>query len=212
MDDRGDLVAAVEDTRVREDGHATRGQGRGEIPVPPALEALQRPLLAHRLVLGPVELVDLLLESTAIELHRDEVSPKTALDRFCVILSEMKIRLRTALAVASAVAVTAVAASALAFTGNDASATKPSGAQKARTPAALADQIRAERRESYSRTGCSKHMRQNTRTSRLASTRETFTRVRRATRAPRRTQPGRRRLKRRLGCPPRERRVSRDGH
>ena len=33
------------------------------------------PLLAHRLVLGAVELVDLLLESTAIELHRDEVFP-----------------------------------------------------------------------------------------------------------------------------------------
>ena len=70
----------------------------------------------------------------------------------------MKRRMRVALAVAFLVAVTAFAASAMALTGRDASATPV----KVRSPAASADQIRAERRESFSRTGCSKHMRQNT--------------------------------------------------
>ena len=70
----------------------------------------------------------------------------------------MKRRMRVALAVAFLVAVTAVAVSAMAFTGRDASATPV----KVRSPAASADQIRAERRESFRRTGCSKHMRQNT--------------------------------------------------
>ena len=75
VDDRGDLVPAIEDTSVREHSHAAGGESRRQIPLPPAVEALERPLLAHRLVLGPVELVDLLLEPTAIELHQDEVSP-----------------------------------------------------------------------------------------------------------------------------------------
>ncbi len=70
----------------------------------------------------------------------------------------MKRRMRVALTVASLVAVTVVAVSAMAFTGHDASATPV----KVRSPAASADQIRAERRESFRRTGCSKHMRQNT--------------------------------------------------
>jgi hypothetical protein len=70
----------------------------------------------------------------------------------------MSRRIRVALAVAFVVAVTAVAASAMAFTGRDASATPV----KVRGPAASADQIRAERRESFRRTGCSKHIRQNT--------------------------------------------------
>ena len=70
----------------------------------------------------------------------------------------MKRRMRVVLAVAFVMAVTAVAASAMAFTGRDASATPV----KVRNPAGLADQIRAERRESFSRTGCSKHVRQNT--------------------------------------------------
>jgi len=70
----------------------------------------------------------------------------------------MKTRMRVALAVAFLVAVTAVAVSAMAFTGRDASATPV----KVRSPAASsADQIRAERRESFRRTGC-KHGRQNT--------------------------------------------------
>jgi hypothetical protein len=70
----------------------------------------------------------------------------------------MKRRMRVALAVAFLVAATVVAASAMALTRHDASATP----MKVRSPAGLADQIRAERRESFSRTGCSKHMRQNT--------------------------------------------------
>jgi hypothetical protein len=67
----------------------------------------------------------------------------------------MKIRLRTALAVAFAVAITVIAFSAMAFTGNDASATRPSEAQKARAPAALTEQIRVDRRDSR-HGGCSK--------------------------------------------------------
>jgi hypothetical protein len=70
----------------------------------------------------------------------------------------MSRRIRVALAVAFVMAVTAVAASAMAFTGHRASATPV----KVRSPAAsAADQIRAERRESFRRTGCSKHIRQN---------------------------------------------------
>jgi hypothetical protein len=70
----------------------------------------------------------------------------------------MKRRMRVALAVAFLVAVTAFAVSAMAFTGRDASPTQP----KVRSPAASADQVRAERRESFRRTKCSKHMRQST--------------------------------------------------
>ena len=70
----------------------------------------------------------------------------------------MKRRMRVVLAVAFLVAVTAFTVSAMAFTGRDGSATRP----KVSRPAASADQIRAERRESFRRTGCSKHMRQNT--------------------------------------------------
>jgi hypothetical protein len=72
---------------------------------------------------------------------------------------EMKRRLRFAFAVAFLVAITAVAVSAVAFTGHDASATRPSGSPKARTPAALAEQIRVERSDSFRRTGCSKRVR-----------------------------------------------------
>jgi hypothetical protein len=70
----------------------------------------------------------------------------------------MKRRMRVALAVTFLVAVTAFAVSAMALTGRDASATRPT----VRSPAASADQIRVERRESFRRTGCSKHMRQTT--------------------------------------------------
>jgi hypothetical protein len=70
----------------------------------------------------------------------------------------MKRRIRVALAVVFLVAVTAFTVSATALTGHDASATRP----RVRSSAASADQLRAERRESFSRTGCSKHMRQNT--------------------------------------------------
>jgi len=71
----------------------------------------------------------------------------------------MKKRLHTALVVAFLVAVTAVAVSAMAFPGRDASATRPSGSQKARTPAALAEQIRVDRRDSFQHKGCSKRAR-----------------------------------------------------
>ena len=70
----------------------------------------------------------------------------------------MKIRLPFAIAIALIVTVTVVAASAIAFAGRDATAPPQSGAAKARTPTA-AEQIRAERRDSFRRTGCSKHMR-----------------------------------------------------
>jgi hypothetical protein len=72
---------------------------------------------------------------------------------------EVKRRLRSALAIAFLVAIVAVAVSAVAFTGRDASATRPSGSPKARSPAASAEQIRVDRRDSFRRTGCSKHMR-----------------------------------------------------
>jgi hypothetical protein len=75
----------------------------------------------------------------------------------------MKSRLRYALAVAFLVAITAVAASALVFTGNDENASKTSESPNARTPVALAEQIRADRRDSLLRhRQCSKHMRQAT--------------------------------------------------
>ena len=68
-------------------------------------------------------------------------------------------RLRFALTAALLVSVTAVALSAMAFTGRDASAVRPSASPKARAPAALAEQVRVDRRDSYSRTGCSKRVR-----------------------------------------------------
>ncbi len=70
----------------------------------------------------------------------------------------MKRSLRYMLAVAFLVAITVVTASAMAFTGHDASATRPSESPKVRTPAALAEQVRLDRRESFSDTGCSWHM------------------------------------------------------
>ena len=71
----------------------------------------------------------------------------------------MKRRLHLALPVAFLAAATVVAFSAMAFTRHDASAVKPSASPKARAPAALAEQIRVDRRDSYSRTGCSKRAR-----------------------------------------------------
>jgi hypothetical protein len=73
----------------------------------------------------------------------------------------MKRHLRSALAVALVVAITAVAVSAMAFTGRDASATSRSGSPKARTPGALAEQVRVDRRDSFRHTGCSKKARRS---------------------------------------------------
>ena len=67
---RRDLMAAVEHARVREDDDAARGESRREIPLPRPLQPLERPALAQRLVLGAVQLVDLLLQTVAVELHR----------------------------------------------------------------------------------------------------------------------------------------------
>ena len=64
-----DLVPAVEDARVREDDDAAGRERRREIPLPATLEALERSPLAQRLVLGAVELVDLLLQPPPIECH-----------------------------------------------------------------------------------------------------------------------------------------------
>jgi hypothetical protein len=69
----------------------------------------------------------------------------------------MTIRMRVALAVGFILAITAFAVSAMAFTGSNSSATPV----KVRSPAASADQVRVERRESFKRTGC-KHARQYT--------------------------------------------------
>ena len=68
-------------------------------------------------------------------------------------------RMRFALVIAFLVAVTAGALSAMAFTGRDASAVRPSASPKARAPASLAEQVRVDRRDSFSRTGCSKRAR-----------------------------------------------------
>lgn len=68
-------------------------------------------------------------------------------------------RLRFALPVVLLLAVMAVTLSAMAFTGRDAGAVKPSASPKARAPAALTEQIRVDRRDSFSRTGCSKRVR-----------------------------------------------------
>ena len=66
----------------------------------------------------------------------------------------MKSHLRLALTGAFLVVIAVVAVSAMAFTGRDASAVKPSSSPKARASAALAAQIRVDRRDSYARTGC----------------------------------------------------------
>ena len=66
----------------------------------------------------------------------------------------MKRHLRIALTGVFLVVIAIVAVSAMAFTGRDASAVKPSASPKARAPAALAEQIRVDRRDSYARTGC----------------------------------------------------------
>ena len=71
----------------------------------------------------------------------------------------MKKHLRIAITGAFLVAVAVVTFSAMAFAGRDTSGVKPSGSAKARAPAALAEQIRVDRRDSYSRTGCSKRVR-----------------------------------------------------
>jgi hypothetical protein len=72
---------------------------------------------------------------------------------------EMKRRLRFALTVAFLVAIAVVALSAMALTGHDASAVRPAASPKARTPDAIAEQLRVDRRDSFSRTGCSKRVR-----------------------------------------------------
>ncbi len=64
---RGDLVPAVEDPRVREDDDSARGERRREIPLAPAIEALEGAALAELLVLRPVERVDLGLQARAVE-------------------------------------------------------------------------------------------------------------------------------------------------
>lgn len=69
----------------------------------------------------------------------------------------MKTRMRVALVIAALVAATVVA-SAMAFAGRDAPATRP----EARSPAALAEQVRVERRESFLRPGCEELVLQNT--------------------------------------------------
>ena len=70
--------------------------------------------------------------------------------------SEMKRRLRFAFAIALVVAVTVVAASAIAFAGRDAKGRSAVRRLKARAPAA-AEQIRAERRDSFRRTMLEAH-------------------------------------------------------
>jgi hypothetical protein len=71
---------------------------------------------------------------------------------------EMTRSLRYALATAFILVITAVAVSAVALGGHDLSAKRPSGGPTARTPAALTEQIRVDRRDSR-HGGCSKRAR-----------------------------------------------------
>ena len=68
--DGRDLMPAVEHARVREHDDTSGCERRGEIPLTRALQPLQRPSLAHRLVLRAVELVNLLLQPSPVEAHR----------------------------------------------------------------------------------------------------------------------------------------------
>ena len=61
---------AVEHARVREHDGTSGCERRGEIPLACVLQPLQRPLLAHRLVVRAVELVNLLLQPSPVEAHR----------------------------------------------------------------------------------------------------------------------------------------------
>ena len=65
-----DLMPAVQDTGVREHDDASSGERRGKVPLPCALQAVERPALTHRVVLAPVELVDLSLQAISVERHR----------------------------------------------------------------------------------------------------------------------------------------------
>jgi hypothetical protein len=64
-----DLMPAVQHAGVREDHDASGSERRREIPLSSPLQAFERPALSHRIVLGAIELVNLLLELLAIESH-----------------------------------------------------------------------------------------------------------------------------------------------
>ncbi len=53
-----------------EDEHATRSERRGEIPVARLVESIKRATLAHRLVLGAIECMDLLTQLVSVDYHR----------------------------------------------------------------------------------------------------------------------------------------------
>ena len=68
--DRGrDLMPAVEHSGMRKDHDASGSERRRKIPFPPPIEAFERSALSHLVVLGAIELVNLLLELLAIESH-----------------------------------------------------------------------------------------------------------------------------------------------
>ena len=64
-----DLVPAVQHASVRKDDDAPGSERRREVPLAPALQPFERPALSQLVVLGAIELVDLLLELLAVESH-----------------------------------------------------------------------------------------------------------------------------------------------
>ena len=68
----------------------------------------------------------------------------------------MKKHTRWALAIVVLAAVAVAAASAMAFAGRDASATRSDNVKARSSISSADDAVRAERRESFSHTGCSK--------------------------------------------------------
>ena len=69
MDCGRDLMPAVEHSRMREDDDTSGSERRREIPLTPPLQSLERSAFSHLVVLGAIELVDLLLELLTIEGH-----------------------------------------------------------------------------------------------------------------------------------------------
>jgi hypothetical protein len=67
------LMAAVEHSGVRKDDDASGSECRREIPLAPPFQTFECPALAHLVVLGAIELVNLLFEPLTIEIHACEV-------------------------------------------------------------------------------------------------------------------------------------------
>ena len=62
---------------MRKDHDASGRERRRELPVPPPLQALERSPLSQLIVLGSIELVNLLLELLTIEIHFRTAGPRS---------------------------------------------------------------------------------------------------------------------------------------